>query len=193
MVAAPGRAARSMGGAPFAQRGHIMRRAQRWMLYNPQRVLDVVVSETGKTYEDAQLADLGDTVSALAFWAKAPSEVSRRRTGAVVEQPARGRQEARRPLEPVGVVGVIGPWNYPIVNSFGDCIPALMAGNSVIIKPSEVTPLSALLMAEMMRECGAPRGRLPGRHRRRVDRRGGDRHGRLRDVHRLDARPGRRC
>ena len=57
---------------------------------------------------------------------------------------------------PIGVVGVIGPWNYPIANSFGDCIPALMAGNSVILKPSEVTPLSSLLMAEMMRECGLP-------------------------------------
>ena len=57
---------------------------------------------------------------------------------------------------PVGLVGVIGPWNYPIANSFGDCIPALMAGNSVILKPSEVTPLSSLLMAEMMRECGLP-------------------------------------
>src|SRR5207237_389418 len=57
---------------------------------------------------------------------------------------------------PVGVVGVIGPWNYPIANSFGDCVPALAAGNSVILKPSGVTPLSSLLMEEMMRECGLP-------------------------------------
>jgi len=59
---------------------------------------------------------------------------------------------------PVGLVGVIGPWNYPIANSFGDCIPAMMAGNAVILKPSEVTPLSSLLMEEMMRECGLPEG-----------------------------------
>ncbi|HMC69771.1 MAG TPA: aldehyde dehydrogenase family protein, partial [Mycobacteriales bacterium] len=57
---------------------------------------------------------------------------------------------------PIGVAGVIGPWNYPIANSFGDCIPALAAGNSVILKPSEVTPLSSLLMEEMMLECGLP-------------------------------------
>jgi acyl-CoA reductase-like NAD-dependent aldehyde dehydrogenase len=56
------------------------------------------------------------------------------------------------------VLGVIGPWNFPIANSFGDCIPALAAGNSVILKPSEVTPLSSLLMAEMMQECGLPDG-----------------------------------
>ena len=47
-----------------------MRRAQKWMLDNTERVLDSVVAETGKTYEDAQLADLGITVTALGFWAK---------------------------------------------------------------------------------------------------------------------------
>ena len=54
----------------FAGRARIMRRAQKWMLDNAGRVLDVVVSETGKTYEDAQIADLGYTASALGFWAK---------------------------------------------------------------------------------------------------------------------------
>ena len=58
---------------------------------------------------------------------------------------------------PVGVVGVIGPWNYPLTNSFGDCIPALAAGNAVLLKPSEVTPLTSMLMGEMLRECGLPR------------------------------------
>ncbi|MEA2358727.1 MAG: hypothetical protein QOI62_1987, partial [Solirubrobacteraceae bacterium] len=46
--------------------------------------------------------------------------------------------------------------NYPLVNSFGDCIPALAAGNAVVLKPSEVTPLTSLLMAECLRECGLP-------------------------------------
>jgi len=58
---------------------------------------------------------------------------------------------------PLGLIGVIGPWNYPLTNSFGDCIPALAAGNSVILKPSEITPLTSLLMAEGLRECGCPR------------------------------------
>src|SRR3712207_151363 len=57
---------------------------------------------------------------------------------------------------PLGVIGVIGPWNYPLTNSFGDCIPALMAGNAVVLKPSEITPLTSLLMAEALRECGLP-------------------------------------
>jgi len=45
-------------------------------------------------------------------------------------------------FRPLGLIGVIGPWNYPLTNSFGDCIPALAAGNSVILKPSEITPLT---------------------------------------------------
>ena len=88
--------------------------------------------------------------------------------------------------EPVGLVGIIGPWNYPLVNSFGDAIPALMAGNSVILKPSEITPLTSLLLADALLECGLPAnvfqiatGRGPtggGAHRR-------GRHG---HVHGLD-------
>ena len=54
------------------------------------------------------------------------------------------------------MVGVIGPWNYPLTNYFGDAIPALAAGNAVVLKPSEVTPLTSLLLAEGMRECGLP-------------------------------------
>ena len=57
---------------------------------------------------------------------------------------------------PYGVVGVIGPWNYPLLNNFGDAIPALMAGNSVVLKPASLTPLSSMLVAEGLREVGVP-------------------------------------
>ncbi|MGI8507048.1 MAG: aldehyde dehydrogenase family protein [Solirubrobacteraceae bacterium] len=140
----------------FEGRARIMRRAQKWMLDNSERVLDTVVSETGKTYEDAQLADLGYTVSALGFWAKeGPKYLADERVPSWNNPVAAGKKLIIR-YAPVGLVGVIGPWNYPIANSFGDCIPALMAGNTVILKPSEVTPLSSLLIADMLRECGLP-------------------------------------
>src|SRR5579884_335837 len=140
----------------FEGRARVLRRAQRWMLDNAERIIDVVVSESGKTHEDAQLADLGYTVSALGFWAReAPRYLADERVPSWNNPIAAGKKLIIR-YAPVGVVGVIGPWNYPIANSFGDCIPALAAGNSVILKPSEVTPLSSLLMEEMMRECGLP-------------------------------------
>ena len=142
----------------FEGRGRVLLRAQKWMVDNIERVIDVVVSESGKTYEDAQLADYGYTVGALGFWAKeAQGYLADERVPSWNNPIVAGKRLVIR-YAPIGLVGVIGPWNYPIANSFGDCIPALMAGNSVILKPSEVTPLSSLLMAEMMRECGLPEG-----------------------------------
>jgi acyl-CoA reductase-like NAD-dependent aldehyde dehydrogenase len=94
----------------------------------------------------------------LGFWAKeAPKYLADERVPSWNNPAAVGKKLVIR-YAPVGVVGVIGPWNFPISNSFGDCIPALAAGNSLILKPSEVTPLSSLLMEEMMRECGVPDG-----------------------------------
>jgi len=140
----------------FDGRGRMLRRAQKWMVDNIDRILDVVMSETGKTYEDAQLGDYGQTVAALGFWAKeAPNYLEDEHVPSWNNPFVAGKKLIIR-YAPVGLVGVIGPWNYPITNSFGDCIPALAAGNSVILKPSEVTPLSSLLMEEMMRECGLP-------------------------------------
>jgi len=140
----------------FEGRARVLLRAQKWMLDNADRVIETVVSETGKTYEDAQIADLGYTVTALGFWAKeGPKYLEDERVPSWKSPIAAGKKLIIR-YAPVGVVGVIGPWNYPIANSFGDCIPAMMAGNTVVLKPSEVTPLSSLLVAEMMRECGLP-------------------------------------
>src|SRR5690242_16159485 len=156
-LAARGRAAQpAWSELGFEARGRVLRRAQKWMLDNTDRIISVVVSESGKTHEDAQLADLGYTVAALGFWAKeAAAYLADERVPSWNNPLAAGKKLVIR-YAPIGVVGVIGPWNYPIANSFGDCIPALAAGNSVILKPSEVTPLSSLLMEEMMRECGLP-------------------------------------
>src|SRR5664280_1187963 len=158
-MAARGREAQPQWEAiGFEGRARIMRRAQKWLLDNTDRVLETVVSETGKTYEDAQLADFGYTASALGFWAKeGPKYLADERVPSWNNPVAAGKKLIIRYF-PVGLVGVIGPWNFPIANSFGDCIPALMAGNSVILKPSEVTPLSSLLIAEMLKECGIPDG-----------------------------------
>ena len=88
---------------------------------------------------------------------------------------------------PVGLVGVIGPWNYPLTNSFGDCIPAMAAGNAVILKPAEPTPLTSLLLERGDARGRPARGHLPGRPRPRLgDRAGADRPRGHDHVHRLD-------
>jgi len=139
----------------FDGRGRILLRMQKWVMDNAERIIQTIVSETGKTYEDAQLAEISYGGGAFGFWAKHAEKYladERVRTSSLL---VKGRKLILR-HQPLGLIGVIGPWNYPLTNSFGDCIPALMAGNSVILKPSEVTPLTSLLLAEGLRECGAP-------------------------------------
>src|SRR5215210_1020934 len=141
----------------FDGRGRVLRRAQRWVLDNAERVIETIVSETGKTWEDAQAAELAYGASAFGFWAKeAPRYLAdeKVKSSAVL---VKGKKLLLR-YRPLGLIGVIGPWNYPLTNSFGDCIPALAAGNSVILKPSEITPLTSLKLAEGLRECGVPEG-----------------------------------
>ncbi len=139
----------------FEGRGRVLLRAQKWLMDNAGQVVATIISETGKTFEDASIAEIPYTGDAFGFWAKqAPGYLAdeRVKTGRLF---VKGKKLILR-YRPLGLVGVIGPWNYPLMNSFGDCIPALAAGNSVILKPSEITPLTSLLMAEGMRECGLP-------------------------------------
>src|SRR4051794_21032613 len=155
-IAARGRAAQPGWEAlGFQGRARIMRRAQKWLLDNAQRVIETIVSETGKTHEDAQLAEISYGASAFGFWAKNAETYLADERVKSASPLLMGRRLVLR-YRPLGVIGVIGPWNYPLTNSFGDCIPALMAGNAVVLKPSEITPLTSLLMAEALAECGAP-------------------------------------
>jgi acyl-CoA reductase-like NAD-dependent aldehyde dehydrogenase len=139
----------------FDGRAKVLRRAQKWLLDNGDRVARTIVSENGKAYEDALLAEVGYAAGAFGFWAKkAPKYLADEKIRS--SSPfVLGRKLVVR-YAPVGVVAVIGPWNYPLTNSFGDCIPALAAGNSCVLKPASLTPLTSLLMAEGLRECGLP-------------------------------------
>jgi acyl-CoA reductase-like NAD-dependent aldehyde dehydrogenase len=139
----------------FEGRGRVLRRMQKWVVDNAERVIQSIVDETGKTYEDAAVVELAYGAGALGFWAKhAPDYLADEKIR--TSNPfVLGRKLVVR-YRPVGVAGVIGPWNYPLTNSFGDAIPALAAGNSVILKPSEVTPLTSLVLAEGLRESGLP-------------------------------------
>ena len=155
-MAARGRAAQPGWEAlGFEGRARVLLRAQKWMIDNADRVIETIVSETGKTHEDAQLAEVSYGAAAFGFWAKeAPNYLADERVKSS-NKFVLGKKLILR-YRPLGLIGVIGPWNYPLTNSFGDCIPALAAGNSVILKPSEVTPLTSLLMAEMLTDCGLP-------------------------------------
>ena len=138
----------------FAERSRIFKRAKQWLLENRDRMAQTIISETGKTYEDAGL-EISVAIESFGYWAKNAKHYLKDERVRTRSAMLLGRKVVVR-HEPVGVVGVIGPWNYPLVNAFCDAVPALMAGNSVVLKPSSDTPLTSVLTAEMMRECGLP-------------------------------------
>ena len=141
--------------AGIESRCRVLKRAQKWAMDNSEQIAHTIISETGKTYEDAVFAEIGYAGNAFGFWAShAPKYLADERVSSS-QILVKGKKVLLR-YRPIGLVGVIGPWNYPFTNSLGDCIPALAAGNSVILKPSEITPLTSLLVAEGLRECGLP-------------------------------------
>ncbi len=155
-MVAKGRAAQPAWEAlGFEGRARILRRMQKWVLDNAERFLDTLVSETGKTREDAALAELGYAAAAFGFWAKHAQKYLSDEKVRPSSPFLAGRKVYVR-YEPHGLIGVIGPWNYPFTNGVGDCIPALAAGNAVICKPSSVTPLTSLFIEEGFRACGLP-------------------------------------
>ncbi len=141
----------------FEGRGRLLRELQQWVLRNDTRIADTIVAENGKAFEDALLAEVGYAAQALGFWAKrAPKYLADEKVHS--NSPFVFGRKLRVRYAPVGLVGVIGPWNYPLTNNFGDCIPALAAGNAVILKPASLTPLTSLLLEEGTREVGFPEG-----------------------------------
>jgi acyl-CoA reductase-like NAD-dependent aldehyde dehydrogenase len=139
----------------FDGRAEVMRNLRRWFVQNRERVVQTIVEETGKTREDAQTTELFLILDSLGFWAKkAPKFLADEKVRGTSPFTLGKKMYVR--YRPFGLIGVIGPWNYPLSNSFGDAIPALMAGNSVILKPSEVTPLTSLLVEEGVKASGAP-------------------------------------
>jgi acyl-CoA reductase-like NAD-dependent aldehyde dehydrogenase len=139
----------------FDGRARVLLALRKWLMDNADDVVKTLVAETGKTYEDAYMAELMYTGGALTYWAKHAEGWLAEERVPVKTLAVKGKKMVTR-YEPLGVVGIIGPWNYPLTNSFGDSIPALMAGNSVVLKPSELTPLTSLELAKGLRAAGLP-------------------------------------
>ena len=90
----------------------------------------------------------------------------RRRARAAARRHDPGRRRLGDDVrEPIGVVGLITPWNFPLAIASWKIAPALAAGNTVVLKPAELTPLTALRFAELALEAGRPRGRRQRRRR----------------------------
>ncbi len=118
---------------------------------------DAVIRETGKPRVEALFADLFVTLDSASYYATfAPAMLKPER---VQHHSVAVKAKAGRVLyEPYGVIAVIGAWNYPLAIPMGQMIPALVAGNAVILKPSELTPWCGTLIGELYEQAGFPPG-----------------------------------
>ncbi|WP_459955218.1 aldehyde dehydrogenase family protein [Nocardia sp. IFM 10818] len=127
---------------------------QDWLVDNTDRLADVLQSETGKARIDS-LIDPAFSIDLTGYYARRAAKFL------ADEHPSPHSPLARvktltTVFRPYPVVGVITPWNFPLAMPVIDVVPALAAGAAVILKPSEVTPLSAVELARGWREIGAP-------------------------------------
>ncbi len=136
-------------------RYHWLGKLRDWILDNSERILDTMQTETGKVRADASnepayLADLINFYGTKA--AKFIGEQSIR-----PHTPLLAAKKLQVQYRPYPVVGIISPWNFPLILALGDAIPALQAGAAVVIKPSEFTPLGLIEVVEAWKnEIGAP-------------------------------------
>lgn len=111
--------------------------------------------DTGKPVSLAQAVDIPAAIGWLRTYAGWPTKIAGH-SAPLTATPGRFHAYTRR--EPVGVVAAITPWNFPIVLAMWKIAPALAAGCTIILKPAAETPLSALRLAEIVRETGFPPG-----------------------------------
>jgi len=132
-------------------RGRLMLKLTSLMKRDQDYLAQLDTVDNGKTFASAQ-ADVEQSISTLEYFAGWADKIH----GDTI--PADGNVVSYTRMEPVGVVGQIIPWNYPVAMLAWKWAPALAAGCTIVLKPAELTPLSALYMAELTREAGFPAG-----------------------------------
>jgi len=148
-VARAGDAAKWWGGLGFAERRRRLGEWRKALVRSIDDLARVVCDETGKPFDDARL-ELVLAIDHLDWAAKHAEQVLKRRT--VPAGLLMSNQAASLRYAPIGVVGVIGPWNYPVFTPMGSIVYALAAGNAVVFKPSELTPGVGTALADSLAE-----------------------------------------
>jgi acyl-CoA reductase-like NAD-dependent aldehyde dehydrogenase len=136
-------------GLGFAERRRRLGEWRRALVRSLDRIARTIADETGKPFDDARL-ELVLAVDHLDWAAKHAERVLGPRR--VRSGPLMANQAATLRYAPLGVVGVIGPWNYPVFTPMGSIAYALAAGNAVVFKPSELTPGAGVALADSLAE-----------------------------------------
>lgn len=141
---------------PDRRAGHL-RKALTHLVAHQDELVDVIVRESGKPRTEALMIDVFAAADALAHNAKHAKrwlESENARPHGVL----RFTKKLQLHYRPLGVVGVISPWNGPLILSLNPALQALVAGNTVVLKPSEVTPFSGKLAVDIFDSAGLPEG-----------------------------------
>lgn len=154
-VSAARRALPSWRATPEAKRGEFLEAIAQGLETHRSALAELSSRNNGKPLAEAY-QDLDDAIACYRYYAESAESLGRRQ--GTIKDAGQPGLEASHYWEPVGVVGLITPWNFPLVSSAWKLAPALAAGCTVIFKPSEITPLPECALAEIAVEAGLPSG-----------------------------------
>jgi succinate-semialdehyde dehydrogenase/glutarate-semialdehyde dehydrogenase len=140
-------------GLGVQERARLLRAWANALWRDRATAIQMIRSETGKT-EGGAYVEIAVMDAAVDYYYRHAAKILRPQTRRAVFPVI---QRARLYYRPYGVAGFITPWNYPFLNGIADLVAALVAGNTVLLKPSEITPFTALYAVDLMYQVGVPR------------------------------------
>lgn len=143
----------------FDERARLLYRLRDLLLDDGERLADILTAETGRPRAEVYGSELFYLCDAIGMWAR-KSRGFLRPERIRPHFPLLKSKKVVSTYTPRGVVGIISPWNFPLVMTLGEALPALMAGNAVVIKPSELTPRTARFGADIAEKAGFPKDLL---------------------------------
>jgi acyl-CoA reductase-like NAD-dependent aldehyde dehydrogenase len=145
--------------ASYEERRTIVMRARQVVLDELEAIALLISRETGKPVAEAVSMELAPTLDLMQFFARRTKRMLRAEKIDIGQYGLMGRS-SRIVYKPLGVVGIISPWNFPWAIPLGEVVMALMAGNSVVLKPSELTPLTGVKIKDVFKRAGLADGLL---------------------------------
>ncbi len=134
-------------------------KAREIMLGQTEELATLISRETGKPISEAISMEVVPTLDTMHYFATHTAKLLRPQKIDIGQYGLMGRS-SRIVYKPMGVVGIISPWNFPLATPADEVVMALMSGNAVVLKPSELTPLTALKIGEIYTRAGLPEGLL---------------------------------
>src|SRR5437660_6484239 len=141
-------------------RGRYLERAAQVVIDEGDEIRDLIVREQGKPRNEAFAMEVLPTIDALSWIARHGPEILADEKIPMPQLFLRTKRSAFT-YEPLGVIGIISPWNYPWSIPFGEVALALMAGNGVVLKPASLTPLIGERIRRGVERGGRPAGVVP--------------------------------